>query len=88
MGKSPCPPSYDIRAAAVWWSTGEITRSYDPFLQTPLPRCEEHTPVPDPGATALSEQSRLATSDPALATVVRTEGGTVHPLADSDGIKP
>jgi predicted nucleic acid-binding protein len=39
-------------------------------------------------ATALSEQLPLATSDPALATVVRIEGGTVHPLADSNGVKP
>jgi PIN domain nuclease of toxin-antitoxin system len=39
-------------------------------------------------ATALSEQLPLATSDHALATVVRIEGGTVHPLADSNGVKP
>lgn len=39
-------------------------------------------------ATALSEQRPLATSDPALAAVVRSEGGTVHPLADSSGVKP
>ena len=37
-------------------------------------------------AAALSEHRPLATSDPALAAVVRTEGGTVHPLAES--VKP
>jgi PIN domain nuclease of toxin-antitoxin system len=39
-------------------------------------------------AAALSEQRALATSDPALAAVVRAEGGTVHPLSDSRGSKP
>jgi PIN domain nuclease of toxin-antitoxin system len=39
-------------------------------------------------AAALPEQRALATSDPALAAVVRAEGGKVHPLSDSRGIKP
>lgn len=39
-------------------------------------------------ATALTEQQALATSDPALARVVRAEGGRIHPLADSAGRKP
>jgi hypothetical protein len=39
-------------------------------------------------ATALTEQRPLATSDPALAAVLRSEGGTVHPLANSNGVKP
>jgi PIN domain nuclease of toxin-antitoxin system len=37
---------------------------------------------------ALAQQRPLATSDPALAAVVRAEGGAVHPLADSKGAKP
>lgn len=39
-------------------------------------------------ATALSSDRPLATSDPALAYVVRAEGGTVHGLADSRGRTP
>lgn len=39
-------------------------------------------------ATALGRQQPLATSDPALAAVVRAEGGSVHPLADSSGRTP
>lgn len=39
-------------------------------------------------ATALSLNQALATSDPALAGVVRTEGGAVHGLPDSRGIAP
>jgi PIN domain nuclease of toxin-antitoxin system len=40
------------------------------------------------GAAALSGQRALATSDPALAAVVRAEGGAIHPLSNSKGIKP
>ncbi|MEJ7742251.1 MAG: PIN domain-containing protein [Nocardioidaceae bacterium] len=39
-------------------------------------------------AAALGQDTTLATSDPALAEVVRAEGGQVHPLADSKGAKP
>jgi PIN domain nuclease of toxin-antitoxin system len=39
-------------------------------------------------AAALDQNRALATSDPALAEVVRAEGGQVHPLADSKGVKP
>jgi PIN domain nuclease of toxin-antitoxin system len=39
-------------------------------------------------ATALAEHRPLATSDPALAAVVRDEGGEVHPLPGSDGTRP
>jgi len=39
-------------------------------------------------AAALALDTPLATSDPALAEVVRAEGGQVHPLADSKGVKP
>ena len=39
-------------------------------------------------AAALPEQMPLATSDLALATVVRAEGVKIHPLADSKGVKP
>jgi PIN domain nuclease of toxin-antitoxin system len=39
-------------------------------------------------ATALMEDRPLATSDPALAYVVRAEGGKVHALADSSGLVP
>ena len=39
-------------------------------------------------ATALDKQSPLATSDPALAKVVRAEGGALHALPDSKGKKP
>jgi len=39
-------------------------------------------------AAALALDTPLATSDPALAEVVRAEGGQVHSLADSKGVKP
>lgn len=39
-------------------------------------------------ATALSSNRPLATSDPALAGVVRAEGGTIHGLPDSRGTSP
>lgn len=39
-------------------------------------------------AAALPEQIPLATSDPALAAVVRAEGGKIHPLTDTKGLKP
>jgi PIN domain nuclease of toxin-antitoxin system len=39
-------------------------------------------------ATALSLDRPLATSDPALAGVVRAEGGAVHGLPDSRGVLP
>jgi PIN domain nuclease of toxin-antitoxin system len=39
-------------------------------------------------AAALAEDRPLATSDPALASVVRAEGGTIHALADSNGARP
>lgn len=39
-------------------------------------------------ATALGAGLSLATSDPALAGVVRAEGGQIHGLADSRGTKP
>ena len=39
-------------------------------------------------AAALTEQVPLATSDSALATIVRAEHGTIHPLADGNGVKP
>jgi len=39
-------------------------------------------------ATALSSNRPLVTSDPALAGVVRAEGGTIHGLPDSRGINP
>jgi PIN domain nuclease of toxin-antitoxin system len=39
-------------------------------------------------AAALTEQLPLATSDAALAAVVRAEHGTIHPLADNNGVKP
>ncbi|MGH3712103.1 MAG: PIN domain-containing protein [Micromonosporaceae bacterium] len=39
-------------------------------------------------ATALSEQQSLATADPALAALLRTEGGKIHGLADSSGRLP
>jgi PIN domain nuclease of toxin-antitoxin system len=39
-------------------------------------------------AAALAEHRPLATSDPALAAVVRDEGGEVHPLPGSDGTRP
>jgi PIN domain nuclease of toxin-antitoxin system len=39
-------------------------------------------------AVALTEQMPLATSDSPLAVLVRAEGGAVHPLPDSRGVKP
>lgn len=39
-------------------------------------------------ATALTNNRPLATSDPALAGVVRAEGGRIHGLPDSRGISP
>lgn len=40
------------------------------------------------GATALARRQPLATSDPALADLVRAEDGDVHALADSSGTRP
>lgn len=40
------------------------------------------------GATALDRGLALATSDPALATVIRVEGGEVYGLPDSKGQLP
>jgi PIN domain nuclease of toxin-antitoxin system len=37
---------------------------------------------------AITAGTPLATSDPALAALMRAEGGAVHPLADSKGKKP
>lgn len=39
-------------------------------------------------ATALTEQLPLATSDPALASLLRAEGGKVHGLPDTAGRLP
>ena len=39
-------------------------------------------------AAALAIDSPLATSDPALAEVLRSQGGKVHPLPDSKGRQP
>ena len=39
-------------------------------------------------ATALSLNRALATSDPALASVVRAEGGAIHGLPNSRGVRP
>jgi PIN domain nuclease of toxin-antitoxin system len=39
-------------------------------------------------ATALSNERALATADPALATLLRAEGGEVVPLPDSSGRRP
>ena len=39
-------------------------------------------------ATALDGGRPLATADPALAEMLRAEGGTVHPLPDSQGRLP
>lgn len=39
-------------------------------------------------AAALASGSALATCDPALAAVLRTEGGKIHPLPDSKGRRP
>jgi PIN domain nuclease of toxin-antitoxin system len=39
-------------------------------------------------AAALTISHPLATADPALATLLRTEGGRIHPLPDSTGHRP
>jgi PIN domain nuclease of toxin-antitoxin system len=39
-------------------------------------------------SAALAARQPLATADPALAAVVRAEGGDVHPLPDSKGSRP
>jgi ribonuclease VapC len=39
-------------------------------------------------SAALASRALLATSDPALAEVLRAEGGQVHPLPDSQGRRP
>jgi PIN domain nuclease of toxin-antitoxin system len=39
-------------------------------------------------AAALAVHQPLATADPALASVVRAEGGDIHPLPDSKGRRP
>ncbi|MGL5867341.1 MAG: PIN domain-containing protein [Dermatophilaceae bacterium] len=39
-------------------------------------------------ASALARQRPLATADPALAAVVRAEGGTIVPIASSSGATP
>ncbi|MGL5931044.1 MAG: PIN domain-containing protein [Dermatophilaceae bacterium] len=39
-------------------------------------------------ASALGRQRPLATADPALAAIVRAEGGTIVPIASSSGAKP
>jgi ribonuclease VapC len=39
-------------------------------------------------ATALSADRALATADPALANLIRAEGGVIHPLPDSRGRLP
>jgi PIN domain nuclease of toxin-antitoxin system len=39
-------------------------------------------------ATGLSSERTLATADPALAALVRAEGGDVVPLLDSAGLRP
>jgi PIN domain nuclease of toxin-antitoxin system len=39
-------------------------------------------------AAALAAAQPLATADPALASVVRAEGGDIHPLPDSKGRRP
>jgi PIN domain nuclease of toxin-antitoxin system len=39
-------------------------------------------------AAAIAGQQPLATADPALANVVRAEGGDIHPLPDSAGRRP
>jgi PIN domain nuclease of toxin-antitoxin system len=39
-------------------------------------------------SAALASDSPLATCDPALADVLRAEGGKVHPLPDSQGRRP
>jgi predicted nucleic acid-binding protein len=39
-------------------------------------------------SAALATRQPLATADPALAAVLRAEGGDVHPLPDSKGNRP
>ena len=39
-------------------------------------------------AAALASREPLATADPALAAILRAEGGKVHPLPDSKGRRP
>jgi ribonuclease VapC len=39
-------------------------------------------------SAALATRQPLATADPALAAVLRAEGGDVHPLPDSNGNRP
>lgn len=39
-------------------------------------------------SAALALREPLATADPALASIVRAEGGEVHPLPDSKGRRP
>ena len=39
-------------------------------------------------SAALAARQPLATADPALASVLRAEGGHVHPLPDSKGNRP
>jgi PIN domain nuclease of toxin-antitoxin system len=39
-------------------------------------------------AAALTARQPLATADPALASVVRAEGGDIHPLPDTEGRRP
>jgi predicted nucleic acid-binding protein len=39
-------------------------------------------------AAALAARQPLATADPALAKVVRAEGGDIHPLPGSKGRRP
>jgi predicted nucleic acid-binding protein len=39
-------------------------------------------------SAALASNSPLATSDPALADILRAEGGKIHPLPDSKGRRP
>jgi predicted nucleic acid-binding protein len=39
-------------------------------------------------SAALASDSPLATSDPALAGILRAEGGKIHPLSDSKGRRP
>jgi predicted nucleic acid-binding protein len=39
-------------------------------------------------SAALASDSPLATSDPALADILRAEGGKIHPLSDGMGRRP
>jgi predicted nucleic acid-binding protein len=39
-------------------------------------------------SAALASDSPLATSDPALADILRAEGGKIHPLSDRKGRRP